>query len=97
MTTKTRQFYDTEFKRNAASLYINGRQTLTELTEQLGVAESTLYNWVAEYRKRGDDSFKPKELSAHEKEILVLKRQLADVSVERDILKKAIAIFSKKK
>ena len=60
---------------------INGKQTLTELTEQLDVAESTLYNWVAEYRKRGDDSFKPKELSAHEKEILALKRQLADVSI----------------
>ena len=52
MTTKTPQFYDAEFKRNAASLYINGKQTLTELTEQLGVAESTLYNWVAEYRKK---------------------------------------------
>ncbi len=97
MTIQTRQFYDAEFKRNAASLYINGKQTLTELTEQLGVAESTLYNWVAEYRKRGDDSFKPKELSAHEKEIIALKRQLADISMERDILKKAIAIFSKKK
>ena len=97
MTTQTRQFYDAEFKRNAASLYVNGQQTLSELTEQLGVAESTLYNWVAEYRKRGDESFKPKVLSAHEKEVLALKKQLADVSMERDILKKAIAIFSKKK
>ncbi|UTW41913.1 transposase [bacterium SCSIO 12844] len=97
MTTRKRHSYDAEFKRNAASLYVNGKKSLSELTKQLGVAESTLYNWVSEYCQRGDESFKPKELSAQEKELLALKKQLADVSMERDILKKALTIFSKKK
>jgi len=92
-----RRQYDAEFKRNTAELYLSGTQALSKLSEELDIPESTIYNWVAEYRKRGDESFKPKELSAHEREMLALKKELADVRMERDILKKAIAIFSKKK
>jgi transposase-like protein len=94
---KRHQRYDNEFKRNAAALYVDGKQTLSELSQNLGVPESTLYTWIAEYRKSGDKSFEPKQLSAQEKEMIRLKRQLADVTMERDILKKAIAIFSSKK
>jgi transposase-like protein len=97
MEKRTRRHYDAEFKRNAAVLYLAGNKSLSELTADIGVAESTLYNWVSQYKKEGDRCFEPKELSADEKEILALKKQLADVSMERDILKKAIAIFSKKK
>ncbi len=89
--------YDNEFKRNAAALYVDGSQTVSELSKNLGVQESTLYTWVAEYRKSGDKSFEPKQFTAQEKEMIRLKRQLADVTMERDILKKAIAIFSSKK
>ncbi len=73
MEIKSRKSYDPEFKRNAASLYVNGKQSLVDLAHEFGIAESTLYNWVAEYRKRGDSSFKPKELSANERELLALK------------------------
>ncbi len=63
----------------------------------LGLAESTRHNWVSQYRKHGTQSFEPKELTPHEQEIIALRKRLADVSMERDILKKAIAIFSRKK
>lgn len=95
--TATKRHYDADFKRSSAELYINGNQTVETVSQHLGVPESTLYTWITEYRKRGEKSFKPKELSAHEKEVLALKKQLSDVTTERDILKKAIAIFSKKK
>ena len=97
MEIKSRKSYDLEFKRNAASLYVNGKQPLGELANEFGIAESTLYNWVAEYRKHGDKSFEPKTLSAQEKEVIALKKELADMKMERDILKKALAIFSQKK
>jgi transposase-like protein len=97
MDNKTRRNYDPEFKRNAAALYVNGTKSLTQLTLELGVSESTLYNWVSKYKKEGDNCFEPTELSAHEKEILALKKELSNIAMERDILKKAIAIFSKKK
>jgi transposase len=97
MDAKTRKYYDPEFKRNAADLYLNGKQSLAEITQSLGVPESTLYGWVIEFKKNGKESFKPKELSDHEKELLLLKKELADIRMERDILKKALAIFSQKK
>ena len=97
MEKSTRQSYSADFKSNAAALYVTGSKSLSELKSDLGVAESTLYNWVSQYRKEGERCFEPKELTAHEKEILALKKELADTAMERDILKKAIAIFSKKK
>ena len=97
MEIKTRKQYDPEFKRNAADLYLNGKKSLAEITESLGVPESTLYGWVIEFKKSGKESFKPKELSAQEKELLLIKKELADIKMERDILKKALAIFSQKK
>ena len=97
MEIKSRKSYDPEFKRNAASLYVNGKQSLGDLANEFGIAESTLYNWVAEYRKHGNKSFEPKTLSAQEKEVIALKKELADMKMERDILKKALAIFSQKK
>ena len=74
----------------------NGKKSLAEITESLGVPESTLYGWVIEFKKSGKESFKPKELSAQEKELLLIKKELADIKMERDILKKALAIFSQK-
>ena len=95
--SKVRRQYDADFKRTAAELYLSGKKSLAQISSDLGVPDSSLFNWVAEYRQRGDDSFKPKQLNAHEREMMALKRELADVRMERDILKKAIAIFSTKK
>ncbi len=97
MSNAIRQKYDAEFKRNTAALYINGNKSLSDLKAELGVPESTLYNWISQYKKEGEKCFEPKELSAQEKEIIRLKKELSDVAMERDILKKAIAIFSKKR
>jgi transposase len=88
LNTNTRRVYDAEFKRNTVELYLSGNQTLSVISQDLNVAESTIYNWLAEYRKGGKDSFKPVTLSPQEKEILQLKKQLSDVAMERDILKK---------
>lgn len=94
---KTRRHYDVAFKRHVAELYLSNHQPLATLAKDLDVPESTIHRWVVEYKQHGKKSFEPREMTAHEREIMILKRQLADVSMERDILKKAIAIFSKKK
>ena len=94
---KPKRTYDAEFKRNTAELYLNSDKSLSAISIDLGIPESTIHHWVQEYKVRGSSSFMPKELSVQEKELLDLKKQLADVKIERDILKKALAIFSKKK
>lgn len=93
---KSRQ-YDAEFKRNAAELYLSSDKSLSEASKDLGVPSTTLHAWASKYRDGGKSSFRARELTAHEKEMLALKKQLADITMERDILKKAIAIFSRKK
>jgi transposase-like protein len=93
---KSRQ-YDADFKRNATELYLSSDKTCKEISDDLGISDKTLHAWVQKYRQGGQSSFGPKQLTAHEKEMLALKKQLADITMERDILKKAIAIFSRKK
>ena len=94
---KSPRRYSAEFKRNTAELYLSGDKSIRELGSDLGLAESTLHKWVSQYREHGAKSFEPKELTPQEKEVVALKKQLADITMERDILKKAIAIFSRKR
>ena len=90
--------YDNEFKQNAVNLYINGNTSLAAVSRNLGIPTTTLSTWVTELKNKGEGCFTaPKELSPQEKVIVDLQKQVADLKMQRDILKKALAIFSKKK
>jgi len=56
---------------------------------------SMIRRWRSEYKTKSGDFTKKKELSQEEKELKSLRRELRDVTMERDILKKAVSIFSK--
>ena len=71
---------------------------VTELAERFGISANTIYNWRTRYYKEND--IQPsgqgvKVMSDEEREIAKLKKQLREARLERDILKKAISIFSK--
>lgn len=51
--------------------------------------------WRREYEAKSGDFTKKKELSQEEKELKALKKELREITMERDILKKAVSIFSK--
>ena len=55
MDAKTRKYYDPEFKRNAADLYLNGKKSLAEITQSLGVPESTLYGCKVDPRVKTEN------------------------------------------
>lgn len=72
---------------------------IIDLAEQYGVHSNTIYKWRDKYYK--ENSIEPrlqgaKEQTKEEREIAHLKKQLREAELERDILKKAIGIFSKK-
>lgn len=78
-------------------------QTLEEDCNIEAIADSykihvnTLYKWRREYLKYEDTSFPGhgnKQMSAEEQEIARLKKQLKEVELEKEILKKALGIFS---
>jgi len=90
--------YDEEFKSRAVQLYLTGGKSCETLGEELGVSANTLYAWVRNPRyaySQTPGTGRPSgEASEIIKEFKALKRELSIVKEERDILKKALAIFS---
>ena len=92
-----RKTYDRSFKTKAVELS-NERSNITELARELGIRVSMLYKWRKEYEKFGTGSFPGKGIlkqTPEQKIISELEAKLKDAELERDILKKAIGIFSK--
>ncbi len=95
----SRRVYSEEFKRNAVEHSMTSEKSVEEVARDLGVAHSNLRRWRTQYQKNGELAFPgngKQKLNSQEEEIRRLKKELYDVRQERDILKKALAIFSKK-
>jgi len=95
--SQSRSKFDKEFKLMTMELS-RTRENMNELAKELGIRVELIYRWRTEFLDKGAGSFpgpgKPKH-TPEEAEIAKLKKQLRDVEMERDILKKAISIFSR--
>jgi transposase len=89
--------YDKEFKISAVKLYKGGKKA-ADVARDLGVPLATFHYWIEQYDQEQENGFrgsgKPK---ASNEEMVRLRKELESVKMERDILKKAVAIFSKQK
>jgi len=95
MGIKSARIYDIEFKNNAVSLCLKNNRTINEIALELGIPKDTLGGWVAKYKAHGDQAFPGKgNLRPEDAELAKLKKELAITREERDILKKALGIFS---
>ena len=92
MSRKRRRF-DAEFKRQAVLLASEEGQSQSQVARDLGVRPDMLRRWKRQLEKEGERAF-PGEGSARDQELAQLRRDLRRVTEERDILKKAVAIFS---
>ena len=90
------RYYDDEFKSNAVSLYLNGGKSYTALGKELGIPGSSLACWVNSGKYQAGSS-KRKVTAVELAELKALRKELIRVRMERDILKKAVAIFAKPK
>ena len=87
--------YDKEFKINAVKVYKSSGRSIKKVAGELGIAPSTFNHWIQDYTKDGDKSFPGKgQVTSSEEELRALRRELLHIRQERDILKKAVAIFS---
>ena len=93
MEVKKRRNYSKEFKQDVLNMLKTGNKSVPELSKELGIVEQVIYKWNKKYN--GNYSKEEEKLSEQEKEIRELRAKLADVTEERDILKKAVSIFSK--
>lgn len=92
-----RKKYDRNFKLKAVEL-IDHRPSVPDLAAELGVRPDLIYRWRRELKDRQEASFPGNGkvgLTEQEAEIARLQRALAEAQEERDILKKAVRIFSK--
>lgn len=90
--------YDKEFRINAVKHYESSGKGLKEVAEGLGIPISTLSGWVKEYKEQGENAFPGSgNIKPCNEEYYRLLKAYEDVKMERDILKKAVAIFSKPK
>lgn len=84
--------FDRDFKISAVKMVTQEGHKASEVARTLGIHPNQLYNWKKKYSEGGDKAFPGK---GHLTEIAALRKELREVQMERDILKKAVGIFSK--
>lgn len=96
MSAPKQQKYSTEFKESSVKLAIESPQPIANTARALGINVNTLYNWVEKHTKiiNGTETRAPNGKSTYD-EIIKLKKDLARVTQERDLLKKAAPYFAK--
>ena len=89
--SRRRRHYDEEFKRNAVELLESGERSAVQLSQELGISDCSLGKWKRQYGQQGHEALSSPEAS--QSRIVELERELAAVTRQRDILKKALAIL----
>ncbi|GCE15465.1 transposase [Tengunoibacter tsumagoiensis] len=93
---KVQKTYTKEFKEEAVRLAQTSGKPVTQIARELGISDSAIHAWRKELAEYGTDAFPGKgHQSDLEEENRRLKRELERVQQERDILKKAVGIFSR--
>ena len=87
--------YDKEFKLEAVQMASEPGVTAKDVEERLGIGQGVLSRWKREFKNDGSQAFSGKgHLKPENEELRRLKRECERLRRERDILKKAVAIFS---
>lgn len=89
--SKTRKRYTPEFKQEAIALWQASEKSAAEIEKDLDITPGMLYQWKKVLKRAAEVDGSATEAA----EIKRLKKELALVQQERDILKKAVSIFSR--
>ena len=91
---RQRRRFDKQFKIDAVNLLETSGKTATAVAADLGIPRDVLSRWKREAMANNDRAF-PGHGNPRDEEMARLRKENADLKMERDILKKALAIFSK--
>lgn len=89
--SKQYKSYDEDFKKTIVNLYETGK-SIADLSREYGVGHTNVRNWINKYQTITTSTGE----TTNNDEILKLKKELKEKEIEIEILKKAVAIFSKK-
>jgi transposase-like protein len=84
--------FDKDFKLAAVKMITDGGHKACEVARSLDIHPNMIYSWKRKYADNGEKAFPGKGQLT---DLAALRRKLREVEMERDILKKAVGIFSK--
>jgi transposase len=94
--TERRRRFDAQFKMDALRLTRESDRTISDIARDLGIRRELLYKWKREVEADPEDAFPGKgRMKPDQEKLHHLEQELARVRQERDILKKALAYFSR--
>lgn len=93
---KGKRYFSREFKRDAVELVVKKGMSATKVGRDLDIHPNLIHLWRRRYFDDGKDAFVGKgNMKPEDVELTRVKKELEDVKEERDVLKKALAVFSK--
>lgn len=97
MQQKKRKNYTREFKIDTVNMATADGANAAEVAREMGIHPNTLYKWIQQFSAKPEEAFpgKGRMASSDAETIRQLKRENERLKMEREILKKAMAIFSK--
>jgi transposase len=91
-----RKVYTEEYKKEIIRLVTESGKRVTDVAKDVGIAEVSLRRWIKQYKEHGENAFPGKgHLRPDDEEMRKIKKKLADLEEENEILKKAMRIFTK--
>lgn len=91
-----RRHFTKEYKKNAVKLVTEKGLSVDKVARDLDIHPQLLHAWRKKFFHKGDDAFVGKgNPKPEEAELKKLRKKLAEVEEERDIFKKALAVFSR--
>lgn len=101
MSEKKYRTYPEEFKLEALRLLQSSGKSAPQIERELGITPGMLLKWQNRYQvveaEGQPASLEPHDLEAAKREIRRLEKELREVAEEREILKKVVTIFSRKR
>jgi transposase len=92
---KTRRIYTSEFKLEAIRLSETSGKSQAQIERDLGISSGCLSRWKQQFTEEGEHAFPGHgRLTPEQEDIRQMKREIEILRQERDILKKAMAIFT---
>ena len=92
---KSQPTYTKEFKQQAVQLFESSGKNKTQIARDFGISDSALSKWCQEFGEHGQEAFPGKGYqTTMEEEIKHVRRENEILRQEREILKKAMSIFT---